>query len=166
MILVFISLCVFCACVLGLAFLQGVETKKANASVFTHTEEVRMKKGVAVSDTFLDGKKGYLFETERNGSSVVFGEGFSGKFSIESSPIAETAGETTFESLRFDFVSPSSNLAFALTVMPSNENVLLRLNFSNFYFRRRIFLPPILFSFSLNRIPFLKYLFSFFLSLS
>ena len=88
MILVFISLCVFCACVFGLAFLQGVETKQANASVFTHTEEVRMKKGVAVSDTFLDGKKGYLFETERNGASVVFGEGFSGKFSIESSPIA------------------------------------------------------------------------------
>lgn len=125
------SFCVMLLCILGIV-LRGEKTPiMATASVFTYTEDVRLQPGVALSNSFLNGKKGYLFETRQNGASVALQNALAGEFSIEFAPATDIVGENDFESLRFDFSSENSNLAFALTFMPVTDSVLLRLNFSN-----------------------------------
>ncbi len=112
--------------------IYGAWAEDALLQSFAAAENITVKTEEAFPSALQGGKKGYLFQTEKSGSALTFGESMSGNFSIDFTPVASKVGEKDFESVSFRFTSNASRLYFDISFLSTDNGVVMRLLMSNY----------------------------------
>lgn len=109
----------------------AINSFNTRAEIFTYTQEVSVVKEQALSQSFLNGKKGYMFSTNKNAASVSLTNQSAGKFSVEFTPVSSTVGVNDFNSFTFRFRSVDARIGFNLAFAPVNDGVKMSVSLTN-----------------------------------
>lgn len=107
------------------------KVKTVDAFFLLTTENVEIETEKSVSQTFLSGKAGYQFSSNKDGEKISLKDGVAGKFSIDFTPYSEKTGEADFSQFTVTFSSSSSSIAISLIFLSTDTGVLMNVQLSN-----------------------------------
>ena len=119
-------LVVFLACV-SISTALLLNNKTAQASVFEYGSEVKLTYDKPVSSSFLSGKKGYMFSTDKVSSVISVKNDVAGTFSVEFTPLSDKIGTNDFSQVAFDFSCESVRLGFSVKFVAEGTGVKMRI---------------------------------------
>lgn len=98
---------------------------KTIAQIFQYDEtnvSVEMEK--SLSDSFLNGKKGVLFSTQKSNAKISLLNKVAGEFEIEFTPVSTNKGVEDFSTVAFTFKDENSKLGFIVSFFSRDNGVV------------------------------------------